>query len=498
MSESGTPERPTPPVTPPKAPPPRAQQGRKPGMVWIAGGAGLLLLLAVGLFWGLPRYLASQDADAPPRNEAVEVPSTPVVSGEVAPNEIERQRAKRQAEAALERILRAQARLIEADVELWAPDEFDAALETLARGDSLFETEAYAQALEAYEEVEAAFEALEDSRPERFAEALRRGAEALSANDVETAIAQYRIATALDPDSSDAARGLERAEKREEVLANMETGRTRREQGELSAALEAFKAAARIDSAYEPARQAVREVEAAIAERRFSQAMSDAFDALERGDFAAAEQALARARSIRPDADALALAMQRLETERQQAQLTELRERAARQVEAEAWAEAVETYRAALEIDSNVAFAVQGLPRAHRRAELDAAFRRYLEDPTRLYSQQPLAQAEQLLENAATIEEPGTRLQAQMRELRELVAAAKTPVEVTFRSDGETTVTVFKVGELGNFQERTLTLRPGSYVAVGTRRGYRDVRQEFTVRPGEPPDPVVVICKELV
>ena len=41
-------------------------------------------------------------------------------------------------------------------------------------------------------------------------------------------------------------------------------------------------------------------------------------------------------------------------------------------------------------------------------------------------------------------------------------------------------------------------LRPGKYVAAGTRSGYRDVRVEFTVT-GEPMEgPVVVRCEEPV
>jgi len=42
-----------------------------------------------------------------------------------------------------------------------------------------------------------------------------------------------------------------------------------------------------------------------------------------------------------------------------------------------------------------------------------------------------------------------------------------------------TDVSIYKVGKLGNFTETELTLRPGIYVAVGSRPGYRDVRLEF-------------------
>ena len=47
---------------------------------------------------------------------------------------------------------------------------------------------------------------------------------------------------------------------------------------------------------------------------------------------------------------------------------------------------------------------------------------------------------------------------------------------------------VYKVARLGRFDQRELTLRPGTYTAVGTRRGFRDVRHEFKVgHEGAPP-----------
>ena len=41
-------------------------------------------------------------------------------------------------------------------------------------------------------------------------------------------------------------------------------------------------------------------------------------------------------------------------------------------------------------------------------------------------------------------------------------------------------------------------LLPGTYTVVGTRNGYRDVRQSFKILPGEPLGPVVVRCEEKI
>jgi hypothetical protein len=57
-------------------------------------------------------------------------------------------------------------------------------------------------------------------------------------------------------------------------------------------------------------------------------------------------------------------------------------------------------------------------------------------------------------------------------------------------------VSVLRVGPLGRFREKTLELRPGSYVVVGTRRGYRDRRETLVVSPGRSPEPITVTCDE--
>jgi hypothetical protein len=87
-------------------------------------------------------------------------------------------------------------------------------------------------------------------------------------------------------------------------------------------------------------------------------------------------------------------------------------------------------------------------------------------------------------------------LAAQMSELETLLKAANTPVEVVLRSDNETHVVLYRIKDLGRFEQTSLKLRPGKYVAAGTRSGFRDVRVEFTVTGNGQPAPVVVRCEE--
>ena len=71
-------------------------------------------------------------------------------------------------------------------------------------------------------------------------------------------------------------------------------------------------------------------------------------------------------------------------------------------------------------------------------------------------------------------------------------------INVVFQSDNLTKVTLFRVAEMGQFEQKSLRLRPGRYIAGGTRAGFRDVRIEFTVMGGAAVEPVVVRCIESI
>jgi hypothetical protein len=94
--------------------------------------------------------------------------------------------------------------------------------------------------------------------------------------------------------------------------------------------------------------------------------------------------------------------------------------------------------------------------------------------------------------------EIGPRLDGQRDELSRLLKRAATPLTVSFISDNVTDVSIYKVGKLGSFETHELDLRPGTYVAVGSRPGYRDVRLEFRVGPEIELQPVVVRCEEAI
>ena len=166
--------------------------------------------------------------------------------------------------------------------------------------------------------------------------------------------------------------------------------------------------------------------------------------------------------------------------------------------EREEWREALRAYEAALAVDPLVAFALEGRERAGSRAALQAALDFHVRNAARLSAEAVAREAEALLERARGVESPGPRHRAQLAALERALADARTTVAVQLESDGQTELVLSRVGRLGTLTRRTVELRPGTYTVVGSRRGYRDVRRQFTIAPGSPAPTVVVRCEEAI
>lgn len=246
----------------------------------------------------------------------------------------------------------------------------------------------------------------------------------------------------------------------------------------------------------EPPREDSAAAEARRRAEEFGLAMSAAQAALEREDWPAARQGLARAAVLEPGSPAVADARRRVEQGARTAALAQQREAARAFESKEDWRRAVAEYEAALRLDPAVTFALEGRTRAASRAELAVKLDFHIAHPLRLATDAVAREAELLLQQAHEVEAPGSRHRQQIASLERALDEVTASVPVVLESDGKTEVVVHKVGRLGVFARKTLELRPGTYTVVGKRSGYRDVRRQLVVEPSGPPQPFVVRCEE--
>lgn len=72
-----------------------------------------------------------------------------------------------------------------------------------------------------------------------------------------------------------------------------------------------------------------------------------------------------------------------------------------------------------------------------------------------------------------------------MARVSALLPEFERPVRLSLVSDGFTQVTITNVGAFGSFTHRDVELKPGRYTVIGSREGYRDVRRDISVSPGQ-------------
>ena len=132
------------------------------------------------------------------------------------------------------------------------------------------------------------------------------------------------------------------------------------------------------------------------------------------------------------------------------------------------------------------------------RSQLHDKLEGIIKQPARLYDRKVYDETVQFESKIKNLSAPGPVLRKQLATLATLLDRANEPMQVILQSDSQTQVTLRKVAELGTFNEKSLTLKPGKYVAVGIRPGYRDVRVEFFLDPDKPLKTVVVQAAEKI
>jgi tetratricopeptide (TPR) repeat protein len=226
--------------------------------------------------------------------------------------------------------------------------------------------------------------------------------------------------------------------------------------------------------------------------------LSQGLDQLHRGQYGQARDTLLKAAALDPGSQAVREALAQADQALKLDHLNRLHREATAAEKSGQWSTALERYVAALAIDPNVGFALRGKQHAIQRITIARRIDFYLTQSDTLLNDRHLENAVQLLADAGEIAPRDAELATMMNQLDRLLTAAQTPVPVTLTSDNLTDVAVYRIGRMGRFDARNLSLRPGTYTIVGTRDGYRDVRLTVTVRPGIAPPPVHVACMQAI
>ncbi len=464
--------------------------------------AAFVFLLAGG-FW-LWHYLAGRGAqplrsDKPPgetpQAAQKKTPELPPAQPDKVPDPAGIAAEKEQAEQKLAAFMQLKQQLEASGVSLWGNEMYRQMSQLADEADRLLIERNYIAAAEKYTGAAARARELVDRMAPTLKQLLDEGQMALDEGSGKLAEEKFTTALLIDPENRLARDNLQRAKNTDAVMRLLASGNQHENAGKIYAARADYQEALRLDSASKNAGQALARVNSQISEQEFQQLMSEGLTALHSNNYQLASTKLRKAQAYRPESrevkDALtqvdqAIRLSRIETHRSQAAAAERSEK---------WQQALDAYQQVLKIDANVQFAVQGKQSALKRIQIDERLNFFLQQPAVLESDRQLENALQLIDEIEAIDSKGPRLKDQHAKLVRIVDAAKTPVKVILESDTFTEVAVYKVGKLGRFATRELSLRPGSYTVVGTRDGYQDVRKKIIIKPEQGPTRVTIRCE---
>jgi len=422
--------------------------------------AGLAAVVAAALLW-MPRWLpggapaGTGTAQAPPPSAAATLQASAL--------------AQLKADHILleQRITALEAR----GAGIWAGEDFAAAKSRAAQAEGAHDAGSVASAQTQMVEANQLLDNVEQAAPAALASELAAGERALGDHERTLALQAYDLAVRIAPQDQRALAGQARArELAATTAAPAAPGASTGTKGAASAPKGAAAPAPPV---------------AGFGDDRYAKAAGEGFAALGAGRLEEARAAFERARAVRPNGAEAADGLRRVDAAMRGRGFGTQRTRAEDAEADERWDDAVTAYSAILRSDPSQAFAQEGRDRARGRLELNDSLQAIIDRPDLLASADARAQAATLLQNAQQISSPGPVLRLQMARVSALLPEFERPVHLSLVSDGFTQVTIMNVGAFGSFTRREVDLKPGRYTVIGSREGYRDVRRDISVSPGQ-------------
>jgi tetratricopeptide (TPR) repeat protein len=469
--------------------------GRQPNRQKLTIGGLLALVAAVVLL--LPNLVTEPWIIDPDNPEASAIPITSVSPSTAA----EKTQYRQNSQKLLAEIIMLRDGLTSQSIEQWADFEFRSALSLITAGDEQYGYGNYSESMASFNQALEQLKTLQILGQEKYQQVLITGISAIenaAIGDPAIASAAATLAMAIDASDSRSIALNQRATALPQLIEALQNAEQQLAIKQLEKASSYYQQAVAIDGKHKKAADGLVATQRAITEQSFRRAMTRGFTALEQNRFPQATDAFNQAGNIYPGRQAVIQALSQVETQQSQLLVSQQMQQAGDLERQEQWQQALGIYQSLLQTDPSLTQAkVKTIPvtvRATLHNQLQAA----LADPLKLSNANAYQKGRRLLKDARGIANPGPVLSQQVADLDRYLSQSTIPVPVVLLSDSLTEVTLFRVAKLGTFEQTSVQLKPGHYIAAGSRNGYRDVRVEFTIT-GEPmEEPILVSCNEAI
>ena len=378
----------------------------------------------------------------------------------------------------------------------WDPSDFAAAQMQAAESSGAAAAGGIPIALQHLNHAEQLLAKVAAKAPRALAQELKAGDKALTKGHRQVASQEYALARRIDPNSRHAQEGAQQAHLLTGVLPLLGDAQQAEAARNYSRAAQDYSQALALDPDSAAAKQGLARANAAFGNDKYARSVGAGFAALGAGRLPEAQQDFQQALQLRPQSKEATEGLQRVGLAMQASQIAALRQQAEGLEGQEHWSQALIVYERALSLDPSLDFAKSGRARDEARVQLGNSLEQILAYPDRLTSPAVRDQAVTLLQQAREQADAGPVLQTQIEKLEELLPQLNRPVLLNMVSDNATQVSIPSIGVFGTFGRREIRLKPGTYTVIGTRDGYREVQQEFTVEPGQQNVTISVSCSE--
>ena len=123
----------------------------------------------------------------------------------------------------------------------------------------------------------------------------------------------------------------------------------------------------------------------------------------------------------------------------------------------------------------------------------------FLQKPKRLQDDRIRAAAKKALIQVKPFGSHSPTLLKQSKRLEDILVNATIKIPVQFLSDGQTSIELVGLGQLGRFKKRDHSLSPGEYSLLGRCEGYKDQRLNFSISIDQSDAQVIrLVCDERI
>lgn len=419
-------------------------------------------------------------------------------AGDLAPFEVlDAARARKNTEATLAEFVQLQILLEDSmQVKQWAAEKYSSIIAIANQGDVFFLEARYTESMLKYTEGSVALKLLVDSGETQFSDDIKLADQALKNLDPGLAKQAFLKAAVIHPANQNVINGLIRANNMPTVLQYLKNAEKLTSTTQFDKAYKLYKNVQQLDPKMPGVKSSLANLQLRIRERNFKKYLSEAYAALNAGNYQKAENSFSKATNLQPDHASIRDGLRQLESARLLKAIAAIEVKADQLVKQEHWAALPETYATALELDPNLRFAREGIRIAKKRAEIDSILNQIIDNPGKLSSDSIYESALSAYNNANGLEHQGPLLLSQLESIKGILDIAAIPVKFEITSDNLTEVGIVRRGSLGIFSSKTLELRPGSYIFTGSRPGCRDLRKEVQVARGM--SSIAVQCEESI